>query len=203
MLPCRAPLVFCVLEPHSLAPTPASSQCAKPPHLDPRTTKVDPVTFVNDYGAPLDLFYWNGTCEELVSWSDIGGVQPFARKHMRSTHGHTFRARSAASGKMLMQHTLTDVVIRPCETTERGGVAPSSSPRAVALARATADLARDNELLKRAVERQLALIMLSVQTSTRTDAVNGSFARGSTAPACTDAAALPGSAFGIPGKAWF
>jgi hypothetical protein len=156
------------------------------------------VTFVNDYGAPLDLFYWNGTCEELVSWNDIGGVQPFARKPMRSTHGHTFRARSAASGRMLMQHTLTDLVIRPCEANERGGITPSSSPRAVALARATADLARNNDLLKKAVEQQLSLIMLSLQS-----AANSSATRASTAPACGDAAALAGSAFSIPSKAWF
>lgn len=56
-----------------------------------------------------------GTCEELISWDEVGGVQRSARKHIRSTQGHNFRVRDAHSGRMLMQHTLNDLVIRSCD----------------------------------------------------------------------------------------
>lgn len=104
-----------------------------------------------------------------------------------------------------MQHTLTDVVIRPCEAEERGGVSPSSSPRALALKHATADLARNNDLLKKAVERQLALIKLSWRSTVGADALNGSVASGWATPTCdsTSTAAMVGRAFGSSGKAWF
>jgi len=55
-------------------PQPAFVDCAKPPFKGPRPFS-DPVVFDNAAGVPLDLYYWNGTCEELVSWHLIGGVQ--------------------------------------------------------------------------------------------------------------------------------
>ena len=59
-----------------------------------------------------------GTCEELVSWDEVGGVQPFGRKPFLSTQGHSFRLRSAATRRFLMAHTLNDLVIRACEEDE-------------------------------------------------------------------------------------
>ena len=66
----------------------------------------------------MDLYWHNGTCEELISWPDIGGVQPGAHKLIQSTHGHNFRIRSAADGHMLMQHTLDDLVVHGCDEEE-------------------------------------------------------------------------------------
>jgi len=42
-------------------------------------------------------------------------VQHRASKRILSTQGHAFRARDAFSGRMLMQHTLSDVVVRSCD----------------------------------------------------------------------------------------
>ena len=33
---------------------------------------------------PVDVFFWNGTCEELVSWDEIGGVQPANRARAKT-----------------------------------------------------------------------------------------------------------------------
>jgi len=157
-------------------PQPEFVDCMKPPHRAPRTTKVDPVTFVNDAGTPLDLFYWNGTCEEIVSWNDVGGVQPFQEKRMRSTHGHTFRARSAATGKLLMQHTLSDIVVRPCDSEDRSLYSPPDSPRTMALKRAAADLAHNNNLLLAEVKRQLSLVLQALPSVAESKLANHSFA---------------------------
>eukprot|EP00965_Chrysotila_dentata_P164468 5430226-Pleurochrysis_carterae.AAC.4 len=56
-----------------------------------------------------------GTCEELISWNDVGGLQPLQHKAVESTQGHTFRFRDAATRRLLMQHTLSDLVLRGCD----------------------------------------------------------------------------------------
>merc|ERR1712087_36993 len=94
---------------------PAFVDCEKPPFRGPRTTKVDPIVFENHAGLPVDLFWWNGTCEELISWDQVGGVQDMQSKPVHSTQGHTFRIRNAFTHQLLMQHTLSDVVIRGCD----------------------------------------------------------------------------------------
>jgi len=53
-----------------------------------------------------------------VSWDEVGGVQPLRHKPLLSTQGHSFRLRSAATRKMLMAHTLNDLVIRACDEDE-------------------------------------------------------------------------------------
>ncbi|KAL1529075.1 hypothetical protein AB1Y20_000051 [Prymnesium parvum] len=95
---------------------PSFVDCKKPPFKGPRDQLInDPVVFENHANAPVDLYWWNGTCEELISWDEVGGVQQHARKPILSTQGHNFRVREAYSGRMLMQHTLNDLVIRSCE----------------------------------------------------------------------------------------
>jgi hypothetical protein len=96
-------------------PQPAFVDCSKPISVRPLGMLSDPVVFENQAAEPVDLFFWNGTCEELVSWDQIGGVQPGQRKPLLSTSGHSFRLRSAATGRMLMAHTLNDVVVRGCD----------------------------------------------------------------------------------------
>lgn len=100
-------------------PQPAFVDCSKPISVRPLGMLSDPVVFENQAAEPVDLFFWNGTCEELVSWDQIGGVQPGQRKPLLSTSGHSFRLRSAATGRMLMAHTLNDVVVRGCDDGEQ------------------------------------------------------------------------------------
>ena len=69
--------------------------CSVPHFKGPRWTPPDPVAFVNKAAQPVDLFYWNGTCEEIVSWTEVGGLQPVASLLLESTQGHAFRARAA------------------------------------------------------------------------------------------------------------
>lgn len=83
--------------------------------MGPRWTKADPVVFENRAGLPVDLFWWNGTCEELVSWPRIGGIQNMQQQGVQASQGHTFRIRNSFTQQLLMQHTLSDVVIRGCD----------------------------------------------------------------------------------------
>jgi len=97
-------------------PQPNFQNCNKPPFKGPREGVInDPVYFDNRANTPVDLYWWNGTCEELITWDQVGGVQQNARTEILSTQGHTFRIRAASDGRMLMQHTLNDLVIRGCE----------------------------------------------------------------------------------------
>lgn len=96
-------------------PQPVFTDCSKPPEMRDPEMIHDPVVFENRVGEPVDIFYYNGTCEELVSWDAIGGVQPFQRKPLLSTQGHSFRLRAAHSRRFLMAHTLNDLVLRACD----------------------------------------------------------------------------------------
>jgi len=135
-------------------PQPAFVDCNKPPFKGPRWTINDPVIFDNQGGEPLDVFYWNGTCEELISWREIGGVQPMAAKYIQSTMGHTFRLRSASTQRMLMQHTLKDVVVRGCDEPAEEGNAESLD----ALRAATAALSAEHDALREQLAGRLSLI---------------------------------------------
>lgn len=96
-------------------PQPQFVDCSKgPTQSDPMTIR-DPVVFENRAAEPVDVFFYNGTCEELVSWDEVGGVQPFRRKPLLSTQGHSFRLRAAGDRRLLMAHTLSDLVIRGCD----------------------------------------------------------------------------------------
>ena len=99
-------------------PQPEFTDCSKPPQKRDPNMIHDPVVFENRAGEAVDVFYYNGTCEELVSWDEIGGVQPYRRKPLLSTQGHSFRLRAASSRRFLMAHTLNDLVIRACEEDE-------------------------------------------------------------------------------------
>ena len=102
--------------------------CSKPPAKRDPLQISDPIVFENRAPEPVDVFYYNGTCEELVSWDEVGGVQPLNRKPLLSTQGHAFRLRSAATRRFLMAHTLNDLVIRACD--DEGGAA-RGPPRAL------------------------------------------------------------------------
>ena len=78
------------------------------------------MVFENRAAEPIDVFYYNGTCEELVSWDEIGGVAPLGRKPLLSTQGHSFRLRSAADRRLLMAHTMSDLVIKGCDDEAEG-----------------------------------------------------------------------------------
>jgi len=99
-------------------PQPQFVDCSKPPTQRDDAIVSDPVVFENRALEPVDVFFWNGTCEELVSWDEIGGVQPARHKPLLSTQGHAFRLRSAATRRFLMAHTLNDLMIRSCDEDE-------------------------------------------------------------------------------------
>lgn len=103
-------------------PQPDFVDCSKPPTLRDPLAIHDPVVFENRATEPVDIYFYNGTCEELVSWDEVGGVHPSRKKPLLSTQGHSFRLRSAATGRMLMAHTLSDLVIKGCDD-EEGEVA--------------------------------------------------------------------------------
>ena len=136
---------------------PAPPACTPPllhaPRLPPQ------VAFRNEAGAPVDLYWHNGTCEELISWPDIGGVQPGAQKLIQSTHGHSFRIRSAADGHMLMQHTLDDLVVYGCDEEEARAAARSLG----ALATSAAEAQRERDSLAEDLSSQLARLILALK----------------------------------------
>jgi len=140
-------------------PQPPFIDCKKPPFMAKRWTIPDPVAFRNEAGAPVDLYWHNGTCEELISWPDIGGVQPGAQKLIQSTHGHSFRIRSAADGHMLMQHTLDDLVVYGCDEEEARAAARSLG----ALATSTAEAQRERDSLAEDLSSQLARLILALK----------------------------------------
>lgn len=124
----------------------------------------DPVVFENDANEPVDLFYWNGTCEELVSWDEIGGIQPFRQKPMLSNQGHTFRLRSAASRRLLMAHTLDDVVIRGCSDEEHALRAPRDDGLA-ALRAETAFFEREHAQMRERLALEFSRLALALAGS--------------------------------------
>jgi len=151
-------------------PQPAFNDCSKSPTLRDAGVVSDPVVFENEAREPVDLFYWNGTCEELVSWDEVGGVQPYNRKPMLSTQGHSFRLRSAADRRLLMAHTLDDVVIRGCSDEEQAVRAPAADGL-VALRAEAAYFEREHAQLREALAlewQRLALALLGSNASAST-----------------------------------
>ena len=141
-------------------PEPEFVDCSKPPFKGNRHDRIiNPVTFQNLANQPIDIFYWNGTCEELISWDEVGGVQPMSSKSFLSTQGHIFRARSAASRRMITQYTLSDIIIRSCEddSTRRDW------PDTTSLAVATAELKTENSNLRSALLDELATLLVALR----------------------------------------
>jgi len=130
-------------------------QCAKPPFKGPRWTKSDPIVFHNRAGLPMDMFFWNGTCEELISWNDVGGLQPLQHKAVESTQGHTFRFRDAATRRLLMQHTLSDLVLRGCDD----GSAEKNAESVESLRKTVSELEDEGESLRETLALELASLV--------------------------------------------
>ena len=142
-------------------PQPAFVDCQKPPYMGPRWTPDDPVVFRNDHPTPVDLFWFNGTCEEIVSWNEIGGLMPQRMKRFKSTQGHTFRVRSAADGHMLMQHTLDDLVLRGCDDEEK----LREREQLDALRIRTASLEQERDQLRDSLAARLNKLILALQAA--------------------------------------
>jgi len=157
-------------------PQPQFVDCSKPPVRRTDAMISDPIVFENRAAEPVDVFFWNGTCEELVSWDQIGGVQPFQHKPLLSTQGHAFRLRAAASRRLLMAHTLNDLVVRGCdedEATLRG----SSLDGLEALRAQTSFFEREAATLRAALADELARLALALSRgSNATAAHDASFA---------------------------
>jgi len=145
-------------------PQPAFVDCSKTPFQRDGSVVSDPVVFENQANEPVDLFYWNGTCEELVSWDEVGGVQPFNRKPLLSTQGHTFRLRAASDRRLLMAHTLDDVVIRGCSDEELVERAPKPDGLAALRAEA-AHFEREHAMLREALSLEWSRLALALAGS--------------------------------------
>jgi len=151
-------------------PQPAFVDCSKAPTIRDGSVVSDPIVFENQAAEPVDLFYFNGTCEELVSWDEIGGVQPFNRKPMLSNQGHTFRLRSSADRRLLMAHTLDDVVIRGCSDDEAAARKPL--PDGLAALRAeTSFFEREHATLREALALEWSRLALALAGSNATASV--------------------------------
>jgi len=96
-----------------------------------------------------------GTCEELISWNDVGGLQPLQHKAVESTQGHTFRFRDAATRRLLMQHTLSDLVLRGCDD----GSAEKNAESVESLRKTVSELEDEGESLRETLALELASLV--------------------------------------------
>jgi len=150
-------------------PQPEFVDCSKPISKADPSVMYDPVVFENQAGEPVDLWYWNGTCEELISWDEVGGLQPSRSKPLLSFQGHSFRLRSAASRRLLMAHTLNDVVIRGCSDEQK---AARASPDGLAELRAeVAFFELEEAHLRQELLEQLSRLATALASSNATEAV--------------------------------
>ena len=149
-------------------PQPAFADCSKPVQKRDQGAIHDPVVFENRAAEPVDVFYWNGTCEELVSWDEIGGVQAGMRKPLLSTQGHAFRLRSASSRRMLMAHTLNDLVIKGCEDDEASAAQRAHSLDGLESLRLEARFyEREAALLRQRLSAALAEVAMAASSNGR------------------------------------
>lgn len=84
----------------------------KPFTADKRWTPPDSLIFTNKYSETINLYFYDGVCEEIV-----GTVHPDMDHHIQSTVGHSFRIRDI-SGKLLQEHTFKEIPIRGLESDE-------------------------------------------------------------------------------------
>ena len=82
----------------------------KPFKSEYRWTPPDSFLFSNTLHEPVDLYYWDGACEEHV-----GHVLEKADHHIQSTIGHTFRIRRNSTQGLLHEYRLKEVVIKGLE----------------------------------------------------------------------------------------
>lgn len=150
-------------------PQPAFKDCSAPRTRRDDAAVSDPVVFDNRAGAPVDLFWWNGTCEQLVSWDEIGGVQPMLSKRILSTHGHTFRLRGVGSRRFLMAHTLSDHVLRSCDEDERAAARGGGLADGLAALRAeTNHFEHETRRLRERLAAELARLVGAIDASNAT-----------------------------------
>lgn len=156
--------------------------CSRPrPVRDPNHV-YDPVLFENRGGVPVDLFYWNGTCEELTTWNLVGGMQVGAQAPVQSKQGHAFRLRSAdPSRRLLFAHTLSDLVLRDCardDEPERGGAARDGLG---ALRGEVEHFAAERDRLRETLASELHRMLLALGGGNRSAASGGAGTAGGAA----------------------
>lgn len=149
-------------------PQPKFVDCSKNPgFLRSKQEISDPVVFENEVSEAVDIFYWNGTCEELISWDMVGGLQPSLRsKPILSTQGHSFRMRSAATRRLFMAHTLDDLVLRGCSDEEHNSAWQAHG--LAALRAETAFFEREQMALKEALSLELYSLLTALAVSNAT-----------------------------------
>jgi hypothetical protein len=83
-------------------------KCERKPFTgDMRWTPPDSLMFSSLSEHSLDLYYWDGACEEYVD--TIRNQNDF---HIMSTLGHSFRIRNSQSQSLLLEYTYEEIVIK-------------------------------------------------------------------------------------------
>lgn len=78
----------------------------KPFNGDMRWTPPDSLMFSSFSKDPIDIYFWDGQCEEKVGTISENGDQ-----HIMSTIGHTFRMRNRQNNKLLLEYEYEEIVI--------------------------------------------------------------------------------------------
>lgn len=91
--------------------TPLHSCNRAPFSAEYRWTPPDSFMFTNSNDDSVDLFYFDGSCEEHV-----GTIESNRDHHIQSTIGHTFRIRETESKRLIQEYTLSEVPIKDLES---------------------------------------------------------------------------------------
>ena len=142
-----------------------------PSHNATERPAFEPAGFVNAAGVAIDLYMLSAKCEHLLTVS--GPLQNLQQMHYASWAGQKFRARRHSDQRLLLEHTVGEILVRPCAA---AAAATSASAAAVDGMVAAID---------RLEQRQLALAKLvqelKTATNERLDALEGQLSRSSSA----------------------
>ena len=73
--------------------------------------QYEPAGFLNQAGSPIDIYMNGRDCEHLLT---AEGMEHGRQVYFASWFGQQFRARLRSSGQLLLEHTVGQVIIRPC-----------------------------------------------------------------------------------------
>ena len=92
--------------------TPELKLCKRRPFdASMRWTPPDSFMFTNRADVQIELYFWDGHCEEPV-----GNVAPGADHHIQSSIDHTFRVRRSDTKQLIKNYTLQEVSITDLDT---------------------------------------------------------------------------------------
>jgi hypothetical protein len=85
-------------------------------HNASRRPEYEPAGFVNDAPAAIDLYAIGAQCESLLTTD--APLAPRGQRHFASWAGQRFRVRRHDTSQLLLEHTVGEVLIRPCTVGE-------------------------------------------------------------------------------------